>query len=88
MATNPPFSLFREYMAQLVKFEKKFIVIGNINAITYKDIFKLIKDNNVWLGQSIHSGDHQPHVPDSYPLMPQDSGGWKWRISRYVNTRN
>lgn len=50
VVTNPPFSLFREYVAQLVEHEKKFIIIGHQNAITYKDIFKLIKDNKMWLG--------------------------------------
>ncbi len=50
VVTNPPFSLFREYIAQLVEYKKKFIIIGNQNAITYKDIFKLIKGNKIWLG--------------------------------------
>ena len=50
VVTNPPFSLFREYVAQLMKYGKKFLIIGNINAITYKEIFKLIKENKVWLG--------------------------------------
>ncbi len=49
VVTNPPFSLFREYMAQLQEYNKKFIIIWNMNAITYKDIFKLIKDNKLWL---------------------------------------
>lgn len=66
--TNPPFSLFREYVKQLVDYDKKFIILGNINAVTYKDIFTLIKENKVWLGQSIHSGDREFRVPDSYPL--------------------
>ncbi|MDD5769902.1 MAG: adenine-specific methyltransferase EcoRI family protein [Candidatus Gracilibacteria bacterium] len=48
--TNPPFSLFREYIAQLMEFEKKFIILGNMNAITYKEIFKLIKENKIWAG--------------------------------------
>lgn len=48
--TNPPFSLFREYVAQLIEYNKKFIIIGHQNAITYKDIFKLIKENKLWLG--------------------------------------
>ncbi|MBT3313538.1 MAG: modification methylase [Anaerolineae bacterium] len=48
--TNPPFSLFREYVAQLIKYDKKFLIIGHQNAITYKEIFKLIKDNKMWLG--------------------------------------
>lgn len=50
VVTNPPFSLFREYVAQLVKYDKKFLIIGNKNAITYKECFKLIKDNTMWLG--------------------------------------
>ncbi len=50
VVTNPPFSLFREYVAQLIKYEKKFIIIGHQNAITYKEIFPLIKDNKLWLG--------------------------------------
>jgi len=66
--TNPPFSLFREYVAQLVAFEKLFLIIGNVNAITYKEIFKLIKENKLWLGESIHSGDREFRVPDHYPL--------------------
>lgn len=67
--TNPPFSLFRNYVEQLVEHEKKFIIIGNVNAITYKEIFKLIKENKIWLGQSIHSGDREFRVPDYYPLQ-------------------
>ena len=50
VVTNPPFSLFREYVAQLVKYGKKFLIIGNQNAITYKEIFPLFKDNTIWLG--------------------------------------
>ena len=68
VVTNPPFSLFREYVAQLVEHNKKFLIIGNVNAITYKECFKLIKDNKMWLGASIHSGDREFRVPDYYPL--------------------
>ena len=50
VVTNPPFSLFREYVAQLVEYDKKFIIIGSQNAITYKETFKLIKENKIWLG--------------------------------------
>ena len=50
VVTNPPFSLFREYVAQLIEHEKKFLIIGNINAITYKEIFKLIKEDKIWGG--------------------------------------
>ncbi len=66
--TNPPFSLFREFLAQLIEHHKKFLIIGNVNAITYKDVFKIIKDNKMWLGASIHSGDREFRVPDDYPL--------------------
>ena len=68
VVTNPPFSLFREYLAQLVEYNKKFLIIGNVNSITYKECFKLIKDNKMWLGASIHSGDREFRVPDDYPL--------------------
>lgn len=66
--TNPPFSLLREYIAQLIEYKKRFIIIGNINAVSYKEIFKLIRANKLWLGASIHSGDREFQVPDSYPL--------------------
>lgn len=52
VATNPPFSLFREYIAQLIEHKKKFLIIGNMNAVSYKDIFKLIKENKIWIGYS------------------------------------
>ena len=68
VVTNPPFSLFREYVAQLVEHKKKFMIIGNMNAITYKEIFPLIKDQKIWLGASIKSGDREFGVPDHYPL--------------------
>ena len=68
VVTNPPFSLFREYVAQLIEYEKKFLIIGNVNAVSYKEIFKLIKENKLWLGASIHSGDREFGVPDDYPL--------------------
>ena len=73
IVTNPPFSLFREYVAQLEEYGKKFILIGNLNAITYRDIFKLIKDNKLWLGQSIHSGDREFQVPEHYPITAASS---------------
>ena len=68
VVTNPPFSLFREYVAQLVKHGKKFLIIGNFNAVTYKEIFPLIMANKMWLGETIHSGDREFRVPESYPL--------------------
>lgn len=66
--TNPPFSLFREFLAWIVEADKKFVIIGNMNAITYKEAFPLIMENNMWLGYSIHSGDREFAVPDEYPL--------------------
>jgi hypothetical protein len=56
VVTNPPFSLFREYVGQLIENDKKFIIVGHQNAITYKDIFKLIKDNKLWLGYGFKGG--------------------------------
>lgn len=56
VVTNPPFSLFREYVAQLIKYDKKFIIIGHQNAITYKEIFPLIKENKIWLGFGFKGG--------------------------------
>lgn len=67
--TNPPFSLFREFIAQLIKMDKKFLVIGSINAVTTKEIFPLIKDKKLWIGESIRSGDREFRVPDDYPLQ-------------------
>lgn len=56
VVTNPPFSLFREYVAQLVEYDKKFIIVGHQNAITYKDTFKLIMENKLWLGYGFKGG--------------------------------
>ena len=66
--TNPPFSLFREYVAQLIEYDKKFLIIGNQNAISYEESFELMKNNKMWIGASIHSGDRAFFVPDDYPL--------------------
>ena len=68
VVTNPPFSLFREYVTQLVEYEKKFIIIGNQNAITYQEIFPLIKDNKLWLGVSMNGSNRYFQVPNDYPL--------------------
>ena len=57
VVTNPPFSLFREYVAQLVEYNKKFLIIGSKNSITYKEIFKLIKENKLWLGYGFAGGN-------------------------------
>ena len=66
--TNPPFSLFREFLSWIMEAEKKFVIIGNQNAISYKEVFPYLKDNKIWLGESIHSGDREFGVPKSYPL--------------------
>lgn len=81
VVTNPPFSLFREYVAQLMEYEKKFLIIGTQNAIHYKEIFPLIKANKLWLGNT--AGDMAFKVPaDSEPRATrywQDDTGQKWR---------
>lgn len=74
VVTNPPFSLFREYVATLMEHGKKFIIIGNVNAITYKEVFPLIMNNQIWIGASIHSGDRKFYVPDNYPLNAAGCG--------------
>lgn len=68
IVTNPPFSLFREFVNQLVKYNKQFLIIGNINAITYKEIFKLIQENKAWLGTNLGRGISGFIVPDHYEL--------------------
>jgi addiction module RelB/DinJ family antitoxin len=74
VVTNPPFSLFREYMGQLERHKKDFIILGNMNATTTKEIFPLFRDNKVWYGDSIRSGDRKFFVPDSYPLNATGCG--------------
>jgi len=82
VVTNPPFSLFREYVAQLIEYKKKFLIIGNQNALTYKEIFKLIKNNEIWLGSSIHSGDREFRIPDDYEVRSKslriDDKGYRY----------
>jgi len=68
--TNPPFSLFREYIAQLEKHQKHFLVIGNQNAITYKEVFKFIKEDKVWLGVD-NGGTKWFRVPDGYNIQTE-----------------
>lgn len=67
IVTNPPFSLFREYVAQLIEYGKQFLIIGSLNAVTYKEIFKLIKQNELWLGHGFAGGN-------AYFKVPQESG--------------
>ncbi|GEM_PF-1998532 len=63
VVTNPPFSLFREYVAQLVEHGKQFLIIGSKNAITYKEVFKLIKENKLWLGVGFNAGNAYFEIP-------------------------
>ena len=81
VVTNPPFSLFREYVALLMQYEKKFLIIGNQNNITYKEIFPLIQKNKIWLGCKF--GDMAFRVPDHYEPRETrfwiDETGQKWR---------
>lgn len=81
VVTNPPFSLFREYVAQLIEYQKQFLIIGSQNNVTYKEIFPLLKDNRLWLGYK--SGDMAFTVPDSYEARETrfwvDESGQKWR---------
>lgn len=66
--TNPPFSLFREFVAWLVAGGVQFSIIGNVNSATTKEIFPLIRANKLWMGPTITSGDREFRVPDSYPM--------------------
>lgn len=68
VVTNPPFSLFREYVSQLAQHEKQFLIIGNVNAITYKEVYSLIKAGKAWLGENLGRGISGFIVPDNYEL--------------------
>ena len=87
VVTNPPFSLFRPYVEQLIEHKKNFLIIANINAITYKEIFKLIKENKAWLGVHMGRGISGFIVPDHYELYGTetriDSSG-----NRIISTNN
>lgn len=74
VVTNPPFSLFREYVAQLIEYDKKFLIIGNVASASTKEIFPLIMNNKMWMGASIHSGDRKFWVPDDYELNASGCG--------------
>jgi Adenine-specific methyltransferase EcoRI len=71
--TNPPFSVFREFIKQLVEYDKKFLIIANINAITYKEIFPLIKENKIWLGTGMGRWISGFIVPESYQLYGSEA---------------
>lgn len=66
VCTNPPFSLFRQYVAQLFEYKKDFLIIGNVNAISYKEVFPMIKENKMWLGVSSFNKGMYFGVPDDY----------------------
>lgn len=72
IVTNPPFSKFRDFLAWIVEAGKKFLIIGNMNAITYKEVFSLIKDNRLWLGATCNSEDMVFAVPEGAIVAPQD----------------
>lgn len=72
VVTNPPFSLFREYVAQLMEYKKKFLIIGNINALTYKEIFPLIKENKIWFGKNTSVSKMEFRIPDYYPILTKN----------------
>ena len=82
VVTNPPFSLFREYVAVLMEHEKKFLIIGNKGAITYKEMFTLIKQNKIWIGYTPMSTDLLFRVPESYidTLKAKSAKGSAYRI--------
>jgi hypothetical protein len=73
VVTNPPFSLFREYIKQLVDYDKKFLIIGNMNAITYKEVFPLLKENKVWLGNNykVNAGAMFFEIPEKIANLKQ-----------------
>src|SRR5699024_11102753 len=81
VVTNPPFSLFREYVSQLIEYDKDFLILGSFNAISYQEIFPLVRNNKMWLGYS--QGDMAFKVPDHYkPRKTRfwiDEDGQKWR---------
>lgn len=81
VVTNPPFSLFREYVAQLMEYDKKFLIVGTQNSITTKEIFSLLKENKIWLGHK--AGDMSFIVPDEYEMRDtrswRDEKGNNWR---------
>jgi len=83
VCTNPPFSLFREYMAQLIEYGKKFLIIGNYNAVIYKEIFPLIKDNKIWLGvEPWGMTFNTPEGKEKFSRMT------KWFTNLHHNKRN
>jgi hypothetical protein len=79
VVTNPPFSLFREYLKQLIEHDKKFMIISNMNAITYKEVFPLIKTNKIWLGAGKNDGRNVWYqIPDNYENFHKEEDGKKY----------
>ena len=74
VVTNPPFSLFREFINKMYEYDKKFLIIGNINALSYKNVISRLKTNEIRLGISITSGDRKFWVPDDYPMYANGCG--------------
>jgi len=95
VVTNPPFSLFREYIKQLVKYDQKFLIIGNLNAITYKEIFPLLKENKIWLGNNykVNAGAMFFEIPEKIANLEQvreiktNESGKKVYITRVQGVR-
>lgn len=87
VVTNPPFSLFREYVAQLIEYNKKFIILGNQNAITYKEVFKLIKENLIWLGMD-NGGTKWFQVPLDYEIMTESRKKFDDKGNKYFSMGN
>lgn len=78
VVTNPPFSLFREYVSQLIEHKKKFVILGNNNAVTYKEVFKLIRDNELWLGYGVNKTMEFRLAPDYARWSRVDAKGNKY----------
>lgn len=74
VVTNPPFSLFREYIAQLVEYDKKFIIIGNKNAVTYKEVFQMFQENKIWIGMRNMNQDIWFERPEDAPYEKIENG--------------
>ncbi len=87
VVTNPPFSLFREYIGQLIEYGKKFIILGNQNAITYKEVFKLIQENLVWLGMD-NGGTKWFQVPLNYEIMTESRKKFDDKGNKYFSMGN
>jgi len=77
--TNPPFSLFREFLSWIIEADKKFVIIGNMNSITYKEVFPLIKNNEIWLGAGKNDGRNVWYeVPENYDSFHKEENGKKY----------